>query len=163
MPKIALRLSYNKYDKTVPIKIKLEAQIVKTETCWTYVCGAYGGLDKRPIIRWRGRQRHVAIVMWELEHGERVPKGMYICHHCDNPQCVRPSHLFVGTPKQNMEDCKAKGRLGNSDSKKHLGEDNGGGGKMTNEKVSQLREDFERIGRKRGTRNIALERNWKHV
>jgi DNA-binding NarL/FixJ family response regulator len=36
---------------------------------------------------------------------------MYVCHHCDNPPCVNSDHLFAGTAKQNMQDCKAKGRL----------------------------------------------------
>lgn len=46
---------------------------------------------------------------WELSRGP-IPKGMCVCHHCDNPRCVRPSHLFIGTRKDNMQDCKSKGR-----------------------------------------------------
>ena len=40
-----------------------------------------------------------------------IPKGMYVCHSCDNPSCVRPSHLFLGTPAQNQQDSKNKNRL----------------------------------------------------
>jgi len=39
-----------------------------------------------------------------------IPDGMYICHSCDEPSCVNPDHLFAGTPKQNMDDMRAKGR-----------------------------------------------------
>lgn len=35
---------------------------------------------------------------------------VYVCHHCDNPLCMRPEHLFEGTNKQNMEDAARKGR-----------------------------------------------------
>ncbi len=47
---------------------------------------------------------------WELHNGP-IPAGMDICHRCDNPPCVRPDHLFVGTRADNMRDCRNKGRL----------------------------------------------------
>ena len=40
----------------------------------------------------------------------RIPEGMFVLHHCDNPPCVRPSHLFLGTAKDNNADLWAKGR-----------------------------------------------------
>lgn len=43
--------------------------------------------------------------------GRPVPDGMYACHHCDNPICVRPDHLYVGTPTDNMRDAKKRNRL----------------------------------------------------
>lgn len=49
-------------------------------------------------------------VSWELANNRKVPKGMFVCHKCDVPKCVNPSHLFLGTPMNNMEDRDVKGR-----------------------------------------------------
>jgi hypothetical protein len=48
-------------------------------------------------------------IAFELFVG-RIPKGMCVCHRCDHPWCVRPDHLFLGTPADNMLDRNQKGR-----------------------------------------------------
>lgn len=48
-------------------------------------------------------------VSFELHYGP-IPLGMFICHSCDNPSCVNPEHLFIGTNKDNQQDAISKGR-----------------------------------------------------
>lgn len=46
---------------------------------------------------------------WIVHHGKPEP-GKSVLHHCDNPQCVRPSHLYIGTQKDNIGDMVRRGR-----------------------------------------------------
>lgn len=48
-------------------------------------------------------------VSWAIHNGG-IPDGLHVLHHCDNPACIRPEHLFLGTHTDNMRDAAAKGR-----------------------------------------------------
>lgn len=51
---------------------------------------------------------------FEITFGGPIPAGIHICHHCDNPVCCNPNHLFAGTRSDNMQDMIAKGRANRS-------------------------------------------------
>ncbi len=57
----------------------------------------------------RGSKWQAQRAAWVFANGE-VPPDLLVLHHCDNRRCVRPSHLFLGTPLDNMRDMIAKGR-----------------------------------------------------
>lgn len=66
--------------------------------------GGYGSFSikpERPVMAHR--------YSWIMQNGS-IPDGMIICHKCDNPKCVNPDHLFLGTHKDNTQDAIAKKR-----------------------------------------------------
>jgi hypothetical protein len=75
--------------------------------CWLWRGGANPGTYGAGSLE--GRHMGAHRIAWILAHGE-IPDGLFVCHHCDTPRCVNPSHLFLGTSKQNMVDCANKGR-----------------------------------------------------
>ena len=84
------------------------SKVDRDETgCWTWL-GAKTAL-KYGQIELDGRSIYAHRVSWELANGP-IPSGLQVLHRCDNPPCVRPDHLFLGTQRDNITDMANKGR-----------------------------------------------------
>jgi Autographiviridae endonuclease len=123
-----------------PLRFRLLAKLVfgNPNGCWLWG-GATGPQGYGLIKRKDGAQLRAHRVAYELVYGA-IPPGVFVCHRCDNPGCVRPSHLFLGTHADNMADMVAKGR-----SPRMLGALNGSA-RLREDDVEAIRRSDERYG-----------------
>lgn len=75
--------------------------------CWEFIGPKQKGYG---VVARNGGTTPAHRYSYELAHGP-IPSGLLVCHKCDNHPCVNPEHLFLGTQKDNMQDCAKKGRL----------------------------------------------------
>ena len=84
------------------------SKVEKGDFCWNWTSAiSRGGYGKFSVARSKWVEAHR--VSYLIEHGS-IPDEMFVLHKCDNPKCVRPSHLFLGTQEDNVNDCIEKGR-----------------------------------------------------
>lgn len=143
------------------------------EKCWEWKAGkcgnGYGTI-------WMGTRRQGGKVYahrltYELSHGQ-IPEGLFVLHRCDNPSCVNPSHLFVGTAGDNIRDAYSKGRRKGP---RRFGEANHSA-KLTDQAVREIRRlwssgafskqaDLVRyLGIPQPTvSRVLLRRSWTHI
>lgn len=103
-------------------------------SCWEWTASfddhGYG------VMGIEGKTPKAHRVSYELHNGV-FDYSLFVCHKCDNPHCVRPDHLFLGTASDNMKDCAAKGR--NSGLPRIFRGEEHGGSKLTEDMVRNIR------------------------
>jgi hypothetical protein len=84
--------------------IQFWKKVQKTDTCWIWI----GAVASGRYGMYNGMGAHK--FAYQVTTGTTVPDGFVVMHMCDNPICVNPSHLKIGTPKDNSIDMRDKGR-----------------------------------------------------
>lgn len=86
-------------------------QVGSRNDCWIWNAGRddrnYGAFQTKLFPNERRAHR----IMWLFEHGE-IPEDKWVLHHCDDPPCVNPNHLYLGTSRDNVDDRVKRGRGG---------------------------------------------------
>jgi hypothetical protein len=78
--------------------------------CWNWIGATHGSGQKRGCF-WDGKRKtDAARWLWQQTHGKQLEASHVVMHTCDNPLCVNPAHLVMGTQAQNVADMWAKGR-----------------------------------------------------
>lgn len=102
------------------LKLKLLSRMVEESgplhtPCWIWA----GGTSDYGTIWWEGRPWSVHRASW-LVHVGPIPDGLCVCHKCDVKRCINPTHLFIGTDQDNVDDWVAKGHHRNGKGRPRL-------------------------------------------
>jgi hypothetical protein len=94
--------------RDVPAELEAHIEREPNSGCWLWN-GGHNRIRGYGHLHFRGRQERAHRASWIAMRGP-IPPGIFVCHHCDTPECVNPNHLFLGTAKDNAQDFAVKAR-----------------------------------------------------
>lgn len=136
-------------------------KVDKTFGCWFWTGATYP--KGYGLFTFQGRTWRTNRFIWTVTFGA-VPEGLFVCHRCDNPSCVKPDHLFLGTHQDNMADMTRKSRRGKGSARGKLTPQTVRGIRTALKGTSTQHEIARQFGVNQSTiRDIKHRYTWKHV
>jgi len=114
----------------------VEPETVEKNGCW--ICVNHCKRDGYPQKSINGKMVNLSRTVYEASTKSKIPDGMCVCHKCDERACINPSHMFLGTRKENNQDRDKKGRQVSMRGEKH------GNHKFSNSQILSIRKDCRR-------------------
>ena len=105
-------------EKQCSLECRFWSKVDKKNNCWEWTAALFAKTGYGQFALTSKKPETAHRMSWMLTHGE-IPNGLFVLHHCDNRLCCNPSHLFIGTHKDNMVDMSQKGRHVGSRGKRH--------------------------------------------
>ena len=98
--------------RTQPLEQRFWKRVDKRgpDECWPWTGAVVSKTRPYGILSIQGRSIRASRISWSLSRGETFPPSKLACHSCDNPNCVNPAHIWIGTPRDNTHDMLRKGR-----------------------------------------------------
>ena len=96
-------------ERTGHLSRYFERNVIRTDGCWDWKTKCRSEKYVRMDYAKGKPKISIHVYSWKINFGE-IPNGMYVCHKCDNTRCSNPTHLFLGTAKDNNRDCVNKNR-----------------------------------------------------
>jgi hypothetical protein len=140
------------------------------DECWEWTAARSQGYGVF-YVDGNNKTEQATRVVRRITHGVAVPRGLHVCHRCDNTGCVNPAHLFLGTAQDNLADMRAKGRSAYG----VLPGERNGFSKLTEQQVRDIRATYalcrvtqrelaKRFGVCRATISYVVRRiRWAHL
>ncbi len=130
--------------KARPVTDRFWEKVKKTTDCWIWTAAAQPFGYGKFVVKKGSSPVGAHRLSYEMEIGP-IPEGMQVLHRCDNPACVKPDHLFLGTQADNIRDMRGKGRW------KYKARDQSGernpNSILTNAEVAAMLQDLSNGGR----------------
>ncbi len=154
----------------IPIEERFWSKVDKSNECWIWMGSlastrrGHKGYGNFTIAKGKSALAHR--FAYELTYGP-IPKGMYICHRCNDSHCVNPEHLYVGTPQDNVNDREVAGHSAKGARV--------AGSKLIESQVREIREKYNRGGvtfseladeygvRSSSIYQVIKRLSWKHI